>query len=145
MGTRGRIAIQNSDGTFTSIYTHWDSYPSNNGKLLLEHYMDESKVRGLMDLGDLSSLGSELGGKHDFDTHVADKRTDCNAYGRDRGEKNMSAHVSNSIAELTDVAGGCGAEYLYIFRNGEWSFKSIPWGGGRTRLHKLTQKACQEG
>lgn len=144
MGTRSRIAIQNSNGTYTSIYCHWDGYPSWNGKQLLEHYMDESKVRALMELGDLSNLGSELGSKHDFNTHVEAERTDCLAYGRDRGEQNVSADMSSSIADLTDLTYRCGAEYLYVFRKGEWSYKSVPWNGGRTRLRKLTQKACQE-
>lgn len=144
MSTRSRIALQNNDGTFTSIYCHFDGYPSNNGKILLEHYTDESKVRALMELGDLSSLGSELGSKHDYNTHAADKRTDCLAFGRDRGEQNVSADMSSSVADLTDLASRCGAEYLYVFRKGEWSYKSVPWNGGRTRLRKLTQKACQE-
>ena len=27
MATRGNIAIVNEDGSITSIYVHWDSYP----------------------------------------------------------------------------------------------------------------------
>ncbi len=32
-----------SDGIIKSIYCHWDGYPSNNGKILLEHYNSQEK------------------------------------------------------------------------------------------------------
>ena len=35
MATRSLIAVQNADGTFLSIYCHWDGYPSGVGKDLL--------------------------------------------------------------------------------------------------------------
>jgi len=34
MATRSRIAIENQDGTVTSIYCHFDGYLSGVGKLL---------------------------------------------------------------------------------------------------------------
>lgn len=143
MSTRSRIAIQNNDGTFTSIYCHYDSYPSNNGKILLEHYTDESKVRALMELGSISILGTEIGDKHDFDTHTSSKRTDCLAYGRDRGEKDTKAITSKTRATLTTLARNCGGEFLYLFANGAWSYKPLPYAA-RSTFRKLTQKACQE-
>jgi len=144
MSTRSRIALQNNDGTFTSIYCHFDGYPSNNGKILLEHYTDESKVRALMDLGYLSILGTEIGDKHDFDTHTSNDRTDCLAYGRDRGDKNAKSDTSKTRAELTTLTDNCGGEFLYLFANGAWSFKSLPYGEKPTKFRKLTQEACQE-
>ena len=143
MSTRSRIALQNNDGTFTSIYCHFDGYPSNNGKILLEHYTDESKVRALMDLGNLSILGTELGDKHDFDTHLDQNNTGCLAYGRDRGEKNTKAVTSKTHADLTTLARNCGGEFLYLFANGAWSFKPLPYAA-RSTFRPLTQKACQE-
>lgn len=66
MGTRSRIGLELPDGTFGSIYCHWDGYPGYNGKILLGHYSDPAKVEELISLGDLSSLGAEIGEKHDF-------------------------------------------------------------------------------
>lgn len=142
METRGRIAIQNSDGTFSSIYTHWDSYPSNNGKILLEHYTDESKVRALIALGDLSSLGASLGEKHDWEKHDHNSNT-CLAYGRDRGEENVDAHTSKDHAELLTLAENCGAEFLYLFDGGSWSFKPVHHGRANA-FTKLTLETCKD-
>ena len=57
MGTRSRIGIKNGNGTITSIYCHWDGYPSYNGRILLENYTDKQTVLTLMKLGDISTLG----------------------------------------------------------------------------------------
>ena len=59
MSTRCRIGIENKDGTITSIYCHHDGYPSYVGKTLVNNYKEESKIRALLDLGDMSSLGTE--------------------------------------------------------------------------------------
>lgn len=60
MSTRSLIAIKNTDGTVSSIYCHWDGYPSNNGRLLLEHYAEPGIINALLALGSLSSLQERL-------------------------------------------------------------------------------------
>lgn len=117
MGTRARIAIANTDGTFTSIYTHWDGNPTSHGVTLRDHYKSEAKVRLLMALGDLSSLGAEIGTKHDFDNSPDGE---CNAYGRDRGEIDIDAVVSPDFESLCSLTQSCGGEYLYVFKGGNW-------------------------
>ena len=117
MGTRSRIAIANEDGTFTSIYCHWDGYPSGVGKKLRDHYKDEAKVRQLMALGDLSSLGAEIGKKHNFDNSP---EGECNAYGRDRGETGIKAMTSADFETLCADTQECGGEYVYVFKGGGW-------------------------
>jgi hypothetical protein len=106
MGTRSRIAAANADGTFTSIYCHWDGYPSGVGQTLRDHYKDEAKVRELLNLGDLSSLEEEIG--------------TCNAYGRDRGETGVEAQTSADFQELCQATQDCGGEWLYVFKGGQW-------------------------
>ena len=56
MATRSRIAIENQDGTVTSIYCHFDGYLSGVGKLLKEYYTTQTKVEALIALGDISAL-----------------------------------------------------------------------------------------
>lgn len=119
MATRGTIAIQNADGTVTGIYTHWDSYLSNNGRILQDHYQDEAKVRELIALGDLSSLGPNIGDKHDFNS--AADYPDCTFYGRDRGEKNVDAQTCANWDQLIE---DFGQEYDYLF---------VPGTGWRVR------------
>jgi hypothetical protein len=119
MGTRSTIAIQNEDGTVTGIYCHWDGYLSCNGRILQENYTDEAKVRELIALGDLSSLGETVGTKHDFDRAPDGE---CNAYGRDRGEKNVEAKTCASWAALLE---DFGQEYDYLFVPGTgWQVNS---------------------
>ena len=56
MATRSRIAIENQDGTVQSIYCHFDGYIDGVGKRLFNRY-DREKLKSLIELGDISSLG----------------------------------------------------------------------------------------
>jgi hypothetical protein len=112
MGTRSTIAIANADGTVSGIYCHWDGYLSHNGAILQENYTDEAKVRELIALGDLSSLGAEIGTAHDFD---AAPRNECNAFGRDRGETGVAARTLHNWRQFRAEHG---QEYDYLFTPG---------------------------
>ena len=122
MGTRSTIAIQNEDGSVTGIYCHWDGYLSHNGKILAENYTTEAAVRELIALGDLSSLGANIGEKHDFNNApYADTiaETVCTAYGRDRGETGVDARTCHSWTRFINAEG---QEYDYLFQpsTGKW-------------------------
>ena len=143
MSTRSRIARLNNDGSITSIYCHYDGYVAGVGKALLEHWNTPERVNALLALGDLSQLGSELGDKHDFDKHDH-RSSSCLAYGRDRGEQNVSSVVCKTRAGLVELADGCGAEFVYLFDGTSWSYTPVS-RSKRTNFRKLTQKACQRG
>jgi hypothetical protein len=84
MATRSRIAIEDEKGTVRSVYSHWDGYPSHNGRILFEHFQNPEKVNNLIALGDLSSLAPEieLAEGHTFENPVKGVTV---FYGRDRG------------------------------------------------------------
>ena len=84
MGTRSTIALEFADGTVEQVYCHWDGYLEHNGKILQEHYSDPFKLRDLIDLGDMSSLGERLGTQHAFDKAP---EGECTFYLRDRKEQ----------------------------------------------------------
>ena len=114
MATRSLVAKQNQDGTITSIYCHYDGYPSHNGVILQEHYNTPFKVDQLLALGDLSILGEELGTKQDFNNRINGY---CLAYGRDRGEQHVEAKTyTHDSFFSTDH----GVDYLYLYNNNEW-------------------------
>ncbi len=130
MGTRSTIALEFADGSVAQVYCHWDGYLSHNGKILLNHYMDPFKVRDLIDLGDLSSLGAEIGVKHPFDNPGLFDTPEyeayreqfgnmCKFYGRDRGEDSTNARYFTDFADYKE--NGQFEEYDYILRqvNGE--------------------------
>ena len=119
MGTRSTIAIQNANGTFTGIYCHWDGYVSHNGKILAENYTTEAKVRELIALGDLSSLGEAIGNQVAFDSPLEERKGQCVAYARDRGETDVAATTFDSHADLVEQIGQ-GFDYLYVPGKG-WS------------------------
>ena len=112
MGTRSRIGVMHGD-KLKSVYCHWDGYLSNNGKILQAHY-DSAKANHLVSLGDLSSLGTTIGEKHDFDV-----RTDCcTFYGRDREETGVDFTVDQSYDEF--LSKDYDYEYYYIMKDGVW-------------------------
>lgn len=115
MATRSTITLSLPD-SYDSIYCHWDGAPSYNGKMLLEHYNTEEKVKELIALGSISSLNKYVkpaeGDKHSY-CHPAKNVTV--AYHRDRGEGLVISkyHALYSIYEE-------GEEYNYMFEDGEW-------------------------
>lgn len=121
MSTRSAIAVLMPDGLYTAIYCHSDGYPSNNGRILAEHYNTQEKVEALVKLGALSVLDKELtppGGKHpSFDDR---ERGYTLAYHRDRGDDYWIARgkTADRAAKNIDHA------YLYTFANGEWTVSS---------------------
>jgi hypothetical protein len=102
MSTRSAIIMKDGDG-YKGVYCHSDGYLSWNGKILLENYQDENKVRELIGLGDLSILRPEL-----------DSTT---AYARDRGEV-LNVAVGPTIKSVAKQIAHNG--YVYVFENGGW-------------------------
>jgi len=137
MATRSRIGIENEDGTVSSIYCHWDGYPTGNGRMLVEYYSDREKVKELIALGSISSLCKNIAPSepmehligvrmlkefkvlpksvHTFDTPQKDVTV---AYHRDRGEDLQEARIDASIGEYqqSDYE-----QYGYVFTlDNEW-------------------------
>ena len=65
MATRSCIGIKHGDRV-KGIYAHWDGYLEHNGDILYNHYKDPFKLRDLIDLGDVSSLGKVIGNQRPF-------------------------------------------------------------------------------
>lgn len=129
MATRSTIAIEYLDGTIRQIYCHWDGYLDHNGRILQEHYSNPNKLNQIIELGDLSSLGKNIGTKHDFTDSIADQ---CKFYGRDREEKFVDAKKFSNFAEyMTNCRF---EEYNYILRfiNGESIWFVQHWESGDT-------------
>jgi len=123
MGTHARIGKLLPDGKVRSIYCHYDGYVSGGvGEDLSTHYQDESKVDALLDLGNLSGIGKEIGEEQDFRDFTKQNPDWCLAYGRDRGQKGQEATFTGSEEEYL---GDGDYPYIYLYKNGEWSFKDM--------------------
>jgi hypothetical protein len=125
MGTRSTIALEFADGTVEQVYCHWDGYLEHNGRILKDHYSDPFKLRDLIDLGDISSLGKEIGSEHPFSPHsspedeaayheAVDLGGATTFYGRDRGETGVAAKKFVSFSSY--VVNHQYEEYEYILR-----------------------------
>lgn len=143
MSTRSYIAIENPDKTVDAIYCHNDGYLENNGRLLNEYYQDPKRVKQLIALGDLSSLGQQIEPdkyvqKYGFfydspeftklsvdeQIRIQENRKSCVAYHRDRGENFRQMHFKNSRSFSINCHDGM-IDYLYLFKQGKWYVKSI--------------------
>lgn len=117
MATRSTIAIEKSNGQVEKIYCHWDGYLDNNGEILRKHYANPDKVQRLIDMGDLSCLGVDIGEKHQFADAAGYQG--CTFYGRDRGETGVDKRVYKNFDEYKSQAQF--EEYNYILRkDGVW-------------------------
>lgn len=125
MATRSTIALEFADGTVEQVYCHWDGYLAHNGQILLKHYSDPFVLQKLIDLGDISSLGIEIGEKHAF-SHFELRAEEVQAYkeltenwttfyGRDRGETGIAPKKFKDFADYR--ANHQYEEYEYILRN----------------------------
>jgi len=117
MSTRCDIGIK-TNNTAEIIYCHFDGYLSGVGKTLLENYTDLDKIKELMSLGSISSLGKELNGSISHSHSNPDKDVTV-AYMRDRGEKNQEASVVN-MDEVTDDMNDF--MYLYDIEINKWIY-----------------------
>jgi hypothetical protein len=149
MATRSTIALEYADGTVGQVYCHWDGYLEHNGAILFKHYVDPFKTRELIDLGDISSLGTVVGEKHDFsrlDSTIPAEEYErlyghmTTFYGRDRGE---SGTLQKSFKDFADYEQNFQhEEYAYILRrDGNWYVKAY---SGAFELLVEAMSKCKE-
>lgn len=123
MGTNAKIAIRNKDGSVESIYVNHDGYLSHTGRVLLNDYRDEEKVRALIELGDCSFIGSMLepnpGTEHSFDFPQENVTV---AYCRDRGE-DYSDTAPIRYNDEDSFWNSTGYGFFYLFNDGLWYYK----------------------
>ena len=108
MSTRSRVGIKEKDGTVRSIYVHFDGYIAGVGKTLYESYRNADKIEQLINLGDMSSINSEV--------------EKCEPYNQ-RGEDLNIA--TDTVESFKKNWASCGEEYVYLYTDGRWMTNSI--------------------
>lgn len=119
MSTRSFIGRKVESG-FEAIYCHFDGYLAGVGTTLLKHYTTDEKVKQLLELGDISSLGSEIGEKHDFDNKTEETANWTRAYHRDRGEELQSSTSFAALDEFVECALQSRGEFIYLWDGTDW-------------------------
>ena len=115
MATRSNIAYKTAEGKIRSIYSHWDGYVANNGRILEESYQDQAKIEALVALGSISSLGEEIGEVQDFNDRSTQQDEWTLAYHRDRGEDLVVNEYDDIPSWIDDMQ-----EYAYLWNGNEW-------------------------
>jgi hypothetical protein len=140
MSTRSNIIVKLGTGKWHRIYCHSDGYLEHNGRILFESYRSQARAEALVRLGDLSCIGPEIGKKHPFDwyaplyeRHAGDwdkihadpdyivYSNMCLAYGRDRGGKDVSGFITDTLGE---ALGDDVEEYVYVWADGAWRWSN---------------------
>lgn len=134
MATRSAIGII-TDRYIFGIYCHWDGYPENNGRILVENYKTLDQVWDLIKLGDLSSLNKEVGTKHASGYHD----TFCTYYGRDlEGYDNIDYRQFTCRQEFKEHFENSGCEYFYLFNDDQWVMSSLRSNWAPVETYLLT-------
>lgn len=121
MATHSTIALERNDGIVEQVYCHWDGYLENNGKILKDHWSDPVKLQTLLNMGDLSSLGSEIGTAHQFDELVSGNA--CTFYTRDRGDAEGLTRKIIYPDFTNYLEDGRREEYNYVLRKTESGYE----------------------
>ena len=148
MGTRSCIGYVCPDRTILWIRCHWDGYPLGVGKKLITYYSDESRVKELIPLGDLSSLGQDpkiCKVDAPLDTRWKDLLTDLLMHHGVAKEHNLEKvkdkllseglyctvfadslpmHTSPNRKKFLEYIYNTDVEYIYLFSNNKWMFSS---------------------
>ena len=130
MSTRSYIGVK--EGTkITFIYCHFDGSLDRNGVLLNMFYKDPQKVRDLINLGHVSSIGYNIESPEGFNQYDDYTRNQVNvimdnhvktsfvyAYCRDRGEKDMRKPSKSNLKNF--LLHGEEYNYLYDIEAKKW-------------------------
>lgn len=139
MATRAIIAKLDNKGV-KAIYNHSDGYLEHAGRILAEHYRDESKVDELLSHGDVSIIDENIGVKIDFNdykTRYANKQ--CKFYMRDRGEKYKHAEQLKDETELIEFSNNCDVDFIYMFAYGYWYVYDIHNGEAYNEINRFKE------
>jgi hypothetical protein len=139
MATRAIIAKLDDKGV-KAIYNHSDGYLEHAGRILAEHYRDESKVDELLSHGDVSIIDENIGVKIDFNdykTRYANKQ--CKFYMRDRGEKYKHAEQLKDETELIEFSNNCDVDFIYMFAYGYWYVYDIHNGEAYNEINRFKE------
>ena len=104
MSTSCRIAIKLPNGSYRSIYCHFDGYEDGVGKILNQNYATEDAANWLINLGDLRSISHKT-----IEIFLSEDH------------RQIGPTLSRSPTELSILAfeEDC-VDYLYVFEDGIW-------------------------
>lgn len=126
MGTRSTITARLRDGTYRTVYCHWDGYPEGPygvGWMLQHHYNSQELAEKVTSLGALSSLAPSCYAPpgHSYNTPAKGHTV---AHHRDRGESWGDCKPGLGATYEAAVAQVGAQEYNYLWNGSAWQLVS---------------------
>lgn len=113
MSTRCMIGMKEGNNV-RAIYCHHDGYIEGGvGEQLYRFYDEEDKIKKLLELGNLSSLGNEPV------SITVNPDLGCDDYAATEGMEDNAADIyAGETGYFEDTDDWC--HYLYLWKDGEW-------------------------
>jgi len=106
MSTRAQVAYIDEDATeIITTYNHYDGYPDNLGKALLNHYDSDEKAKDIASSGYISYIDPETG--------------DVDATHKESPTIIRDGDVDTLLRKFYDHSNGSAADYVYLYA-GQW-------------------------
>jgi hypothetical protein len=114
MSTRSEIIIEEVDGSASLVYNHFSGYPSYTGKILLENYQSEEKIRGLVAGGGIRNLKPELADVKYVRSEVPERLWNDRIY------------QIKTAPTVDDIVGWHGGSFYYKYsvKDGKWYIRA---------------------
>ena len=125
MGTRSTITARLSDGTYRTVYCHWDGYPKyfGVGWMLQQHYNSQELAEKVTSLGALSSVGDSWRPPPEYKSKTPTQKHTV-AYHRDYGESWDGCKPMLGATYEAAVAQVGAQEYNYLWNGSAWQLIS---------------------
>lgn len=104
MATRSLIAIA-GDTAVAYAYVHYDGYLAGVGRKLIELYNTQEDALNIAQAGYLSTLEKTIEESIEKSVH-----------------KDENPGIVSTERDLIEDADNCGAEYVYLWRDGQWLY-----------------------
>lgn len=127
MATRCYIGLEGLDGTVRYVYCHWDGYPSETGRILQEDWQSYTLVSNMINKGNMSYLGRNLG-----DTKFYCKEGDPN-------EEDKGAEYCKDVNAYSATAPDYLIEYIYLFKDIGTGYSWFLWEPDKKTWEPLQQ------
>ena len=128
MATRALIGYLDDDRVLTSTYNHYDGYPDHLGKMLDKYFSNEELAKKIAGTGYISYI--------DDDGNIESK----NQMNPERTELGRDLDFEDALFEMAKQIDRYGADFAYIWYEGDGDWTEIKNTGTRSMVDKLANQ-----
>ena len=142
MGTRSRIGIELTDGSVLSVYSHYEGYPSFNGRVLREFYNTKEKVSQLINGGNMSCTWTNAG----WNNETLPEMGPLHYTMRGESIEDNAPELSKNKNEYLKLGGEYGdEEYAYLFTSAGWTcYNTRSWDDNYMKEEEIPEGSIND-